>query len=128
MGRAARLLHHRRYHQPWSLCRVGAEIFTYDSLTIELNNASEEVAKYEVVHKFYKPLDQTRVHVTDEQRHDQAKTRLDKAHRLVQEEAGTLGAASNSPLKKAPLAKVHPMAKHVATKAVSPSPETMRAI
>ena len=36
------------------------------------------------------------VNVTDERRHDRATTRLDNAHRLVQEEAGTLGAAFRS--------------------------------
>ncbi len=36
------------------------------------------------------------VNVTDERRHDQATTRLDNAHRLVQEKAGTLGAAFRS--------------------------------
>ncbi len=78
------------------LYRVEAEIFTYERLTIELDHASEEVAKYEVLHKVWKPMDQTRVHVTDERRHDQATTRLDNAHLLVQEEAGTLGAAFRS--------------------------------
>ncbi len=34
----------------------------------------------------------------------------------------------NSLLKKAPLTGVHPTAKHIATKAVSPSSETMRTI
>ncbi len=46
--------------------------------------------------RLYKPLDQTRVHVTDERRHDKAKKRQDKADRLIQEEAGTLGAAFRS--------------------------------
>ncbi len=69
---------------------------TYERLTIELNHASEEVAKYEVLHKGWPPMSQFRVHITDKKRHDQAKTRLDKAQRLVQAEAGTLGAAFRS--------------------------------
>ncbi len=36
--------------------------------------------------------------------------------------------AVNSLLKKAPLTGVHPTAKHIATKAVLPSSETMRTI
>ena len=35
---------------------------------------------------------------------------------------------ANSPLKKAPLTGFHPTAKHIATKAVSPSSEMMRTI
>ena len=75
------------------LYRVEAEIFTYESLTIELNNASEDVAKYEVTDWSLERKALNPVNVTDERRHNQATTRLDKAHRLVQEEAGTLGAA-----------------------------------
>ena len=78
------------------LCRVEAGILTYETLTIELDHASEEVAKYEELHKVWPPMKLIQVHVTDKKRHDQAKTRLDKAQRLVQEEAGTLGAAFRS--------------------------------
>ena len=78
------------------LYRVEAGIFTYERLTIELNHASEEVAKYEcsdrdLILKYGK-----KVNVTDERRHDRATMRLDKAHRLVQDKAGTLGAAFRS--------------------------------
>ncbi len=78
------------------LYRVEAEIFTYERLTIELNHASEEVAKYEVSDMVWDLRDGIPVNVTDERRHDQATTQLDKAHRLVQKEAGTLGAAFRS--------------------------------
>ncbi len=76
------------------LYRVEAEVFSYESLSIQVKDASEEVEKYEVVRKdIQNPYEQTHVHVTDETRHDRAKTRLDKAQRLIQEEAGSLGAA-----------------------------------
>ncbi len=78
------------------LYRVEAEIFTYERLTIELNHASEEVAKYEVTNSELFLKVGNAVNVTDERRHDRATTRLDKAHLLVQEEAGTLGAAFRS--------------------------------
>ncbi len=65
-------------------------------MTIEVNNASEGVAKYEVTDNelLLKSLDP--VNITDEKLHDRASTRLDKAQCLVQEEAGTLGAAFRS--------------------------------
>ncbi len=44
-------------------------------------------------HELYQQNVGNPVNVTDERRHDQATKRLDKAHRLVQAEAGTLGAA-----------------------------------
>ncbi len=78
------------------LYRVEAEIFTYESLTIELNHASKEVAKYEASDRAWNPRGGNPVNGTDERRHDQATKRLDKAHRLVQEAAGTLGAAFRS--------------------------------
>ncbi len=79
------------------LYRVEAEIFTYERLTIELNHASEEVANYEVTkHELYQQNVGNPVNITDERRHDRATKRLDNAHRLVQEEAGTLGAAFRS--------------------------------
>ncbi len=78
------------------LYRVEAEIFTYESLTIELNHASKEVAKYEVSDRVWDLRGGNPVNVTDERRHDRATKRLDNAHLLVQEEAGTLGAAFRS--------------------------------
>ncbi len=79
------------------LYRVEAEIFTYERLTIELDNASEEIATYEVTkHELYQQNVGNPVNVTDERRHYQATKRLDKAHRLVQDKAGTLGAAFRS--------------------------------
>ncbi len=78
------------------LYRVEAGIFTYESLTIALNHASEEVAKYECSDRDLILRDGKKVNVTDERRHDRATMRLDKAHRLVQDKAGTLGAAFRS--------------------------------
>ncbi len=75
------------------LYRVEAEIFTYERLTIELNHASEEVAKYEASDGAWNPRGGNPVNGTDERRRDQATKRLDNAHRLIREEAGTLGAA-----------------------------------
>ena len=49
------------------LYRVEAEIFTYERLTIELDNASEEVATYEVTkHELYQQNVGNPVNVTDE--------------------------------------------------------------
>jgi hypothetical protein len=78
------------------LYRVETGIFTYERLTIALNHASEEVAKYEVSDRDWALKGGNLPNVSDEKRHDRAMTRLDKAHRLVQEEAGTLGAAFRS--------------------------------
>ncbi len=78
------------------LYRIEAGIFTYERLTIELNHASEEVAKYEVSDRDWAIKGGNLPNVSDEKRHDRATTRLNKAHRLVQEEAGTLGAAFRS--------------------------------
>ncbi len=78
------------------LYRVEAEIFTYETMTIALNNASEEVAKYECSDRDLILRDGKKVNVTDERHHDRATMRLDKAHRLVQDKAGTLGAAFRS--------------------------------
>jgi hypothetical protein len=78
------------------LYRVEVEIFNYERLTIELNHASEEVAKYEVSDRVWELRGGIPVNVTDEKRHDRATTQLDKARRLVQGEAGTLGAAFRS--------------------------------
>ena len=78
------------------LYRVEAGIFTYESFTIALNHASEEVAKYECSDRDLILRDGKKVNVTDERRHDRATMQLDKAHRFVQDKAGTLGAAFRS--------------------------------
>ncbi len=78
------------------LYRVEAGIYTYERLTIELNHASEEVTKYEVSGTGWVIEGRHPPNIWDKKRHDQAKTRQDKAHRLVQQEAGTLGAAFRS--------------------------------
>ena len=78
------------------LYRVEAGIFNYEIVTLEADNASKEVAKYEIEDWRWQLGDSDPVHITDEMRHDRASTRLDKAQILVQEEAGTLGAAFRS--------------------------------
>ncbi len=75
------------------LYRVEAGIFNFEIMTIEFDGASKEVAKYETTDCELHLKALVPVIVTDERRHDRATKRLDKAHRLVQEEAGTLGAA-----------------------------------
>ncbi len=62
------------------LYRVEAGIFTYERLTIELNHASEEVAKYECSDRDLVLRDGKKVNVTDERRHDRATMRLDNLH------------------------------------------------
>jgi len=78
------------------LYRVEAGIFNYEIVTLEADNASKEVAKYVIEDWEWQLGDSDPVHITDEMRHDRASTRLDKAQILVQEEAGTLGAAFRS--------------------------------
>ncbi len=49
-------------------------------MTIALNNASEEVAKYECSDRDLILRDGKKVNVTDERRHDRATMRLDNLH------------------------------------------------
>ena len=65
------------------LYRVEAEIFTHAILAIELNDASEEVARYEVSFGDLAFEELCPVHVRDEERHARATARLGKAQRFA---------------------------------------------
>ncbi len=75
------------------LYRVEAGIFTYESLTIELDRAQEEVDNCKEIRTSLEPLDFTHVHITDEERHGQARAHMEKTARLLQEETLALGIA-----------------------------------
>ncbi len=73
--------------------RIEAGIFTYESLTIELDRARNETKKYEL-----DVMEEIRsvgleVHVTDEEQHGQTIAQAEKMARLRQEESLALGVA-----------------------------------
>ena len=73
--------------------RIEAGIFTYESLTIELDRARNETKKYEL-----DVMEEIRsvgleVHVTDEEQHSQTIAQAEKMARLRQEESLALSVA-----------------------------------
>ena len=73
--------------------RIEAGIFTYESLTIELDRARKETKKYEQI-VMKTPFEITaELQITDEKRHSRATTQAEKTARLRQEESLALGVA-----------------------------------
>ncbi len=73
--------------------RIEAGIFTYESLTIELDRARNETKKYEFDAMEELRSGRLEVQVTDEEQHDRATATAEKAARLLQEKSLALGAA-----------------------------------
>ena len=65
------------------LYRIEAGIFNFEIVTIEVNNASKEVAKYEIEDWEWQLKASDPVKLTDKRRHDRASTRLDKTQLLA---------------------------------------------
>jgi len=88
----------------WRLRRlyhVEAGIFTHESLTIELDRARKEVRRYEEFEDEFAFEDSIEAQITDEKRHNHAIARVDKAARLLQEEALIPGIAFKEDAKYA---------------------------
>ena len=85
------------------LYRVEAGIFTYESLTIELDRARDEARSYEEIEDAFAlvSLTEGHVHITDEERHGQATARAEKAARLLQKESLALGVAFKQDVENA---------------------------
>ncbi len=85
------------------LYRIEAGIFTHESLTIELDRARDEARSFEEIEDEFALASLTELHVriTDEERHGQAMTRVEKAARLLQEESLALGVAFKQDAKYA---------------------------
>ncbi len=85
------------------LYRIEAGIFTYESLTIELDRAQKEARSYVEIKDAFElvSLTEGHVHITDEERHGQATARAEKAARLLEEESLALGVAFKQDAKNA---------------------------
>ncbi len=75
------------------LYRIETGIFTYESLTIELDRAHDETRSYEQREGEIYLASLTDTQITDEKRHSRATARVEKTARLLQEESLTLGVA-----------------------------------
>ncbi len=83
------------------LYRVEAGIFTYESLTIELERAQDAVSSFEQTENDIYLASLTEVQITDEKRHSRAAARVEKTALLLEDNSLALGVAFKEDAKYA---------------------------